>query len=188
MKKNKGKKERGEKDRRICFLFLRYAILILVAFSNLWLFYFIFNPLTIYPVSFFLKLFFPANLTGTTIILKDSSIQLVRACIAGSAYYLLLILNLTTPMSLKKRIPSIIFSFSAFLFINIIRILIFSVLFLASFSFFNLIHLIFWYFLSSFIVFLIWIINIKIFKIRAVPIYTDLRFLYGKIKEKGQSK
>ncbi|MBU1136245.1 MAG: pacearchaeosortase [Nanoarchaeota archaeon] len=163
-------------------IFLRYILLILIAISNLWLFYFILTPLTIYPVFFLLNIFFNVSVSGITLSMQGFQIELARACIAGSAYYLLLILNLTTPMPLKKRINSIVFSLFFFLLFNILRIFFFSILFINSFAFFNLFHLIFWYFISSFLVFIIWVAEIKIFKIKQIPVYSDIWYLYQKIK------
>ncbi len=160
----------------------RYVLLILVALPNLWLFYLLFTPLTIYPVFFLLKIFYDVSLFQSNIILGNNVIQIGEACIAGSAYYLLLILNMATPMHVKKRIFSLLFIFSAFLIINILRIFFFSLLFVYSFSLFSLTHLIFWYLLSAFIVFFIWIINAKIFRINAIPVYSDIEGIMGIIK------
>jgi len=175
--------KKKEEKKKIYYPVLRYLILVSSALGNLWLFYFIFTPLTIYPVFFLLKLFFSASLSGTIISFNNVSINLVKACIAGSAYYLLLILNLTTPISIKKRIYALIFSFISFLIINIIRIFLFSLLLENSFSLFNLTHLFVWYGLSSFIVLAIWIFTIKIFDIKEIPVYSDLKFLYKLIKK-----
>jgi len=171
----------GKEISEILLLLMRYLALIILGI-NLHFFYIIFTPLTIYPVYFFLTLFFPVSLSGITLTIKDFTIQLVPACIAGSAYYLLLILNLSTPLSLKKRFLSLIFSSSTLLIINIIRILFFSFLLLNFLSLFNFLHLIFWYFLSGIFVFLIWLAEIKIFNIKEVPIYSDMRFLFEGIK------
>jgi len=172
-----------KEDRKTIFIFLRYILLILIAFPNLFLFYFIFTPLTIYPVNSILSLFYPTNLTGSQITLSNVSIELVDACIAGSAYYLLLLLNLSIPMNLKKRISSIAFSVFLFLTINVIRISIFTILLINSFQYFDITHKIFWYILSGVIVFIIWFITIKTFKIKDVPFCTDIKFLFGKIKK-----
>jgi exosortase/archaeosortase len=177
MKKKKG---------AIYFIFLRYFMSLIVAVPNLWLFYAIFTPLTVYPVYFLLSLFYKTQLSGTTIFIDGFSISLIKACIAGSAYYLLFVLNMTTPLPIKKRLGSLIFSFSAFFVINLLRILFFSLLLLSSFSLFNLTHLIFWYFLSSIIVFMIWFANIKLFEIKAIPVYSDLKFLYSKIRSRSR--
>lgn len=168
--------------KRIAGIFARYLALILLAMGNLWIFYKIFTPLTIYPVYFLLNLLYHASLSGTSIFSSQFSIQLVNACIAGSAYYLLLILNLAVSMPLKKRIPALIFSFLAFLIINILRIFLFTLLLVKSPALFNFSHLAFWYILSAVIVFLVWLLEIKLFKIKAIPFYDDLKFLYNKAK------
>ncbi len=159
-------------------IFSRYLILILLGI-NLNLFYFIFTPLTVYSVFFLLNIFFSVSLSGITISLNNFNIKIVEACIAGSAYYLLAILNLTTKMKIKKRVLSLLFLFSSFFVINVFRIFLFSAILLKSFSLFNTLHLITWYFLSGIIVFLIWVLNIKIFNIKKVPVYSDLRFLFN---------
>jgi len=170
-------------NKKAVFIFLRYLILVLIALPNLFLFYFIFAPLTIYPVNSILSIFYHTNLIGNQITLSNISIELVDACIAGSAYYLLILLNLSIPMNLKKRIYSIAFSFLIFLAINIIRISLFSILLVNSFQYFDITHKIFWYILSGVIVFIIWFITIKTFKIKDVPFYSDIKFLLGKTKK-----
>ena len=169
-------------------LILRYLTLIAVALPNLWIFYSIFTPLTIYPVYFILSLFMAVTLLDNVLILQGLTITLVEACIAGAAYYLLLILNLTTPMSIKKRILSLLTSFALFLSVNIIRISASSVLALRYPSIFNMTHMFVWYFLSGVIVFLVWIFTIKIFKIRDVPVYTDIIYLKSLRKSKQTQK
>jgi exosortase/archaeosortase family protein len=169
-------------------LLIRYLILIIVALPNLWIFYSIFTPLTIYPSYFILSLFMEATLLDNILILEGLTINIVEACIAGAAYYLLLILNLTTPMSIKKRILSILTSFALFLAINIIRISVSSVLALRHPSIFGITHMFVWYFLSGVIVFLVWIFTIKIFKIRDIPVYTDIIYLKSLRKSKQTQK
>ncbi|MBU4070139.1 MAG: pacearchaeosortase, partial [Nanoarchaeota archaeon] len=101
----------------------RYIILILISFSGLWIFYFIFSPITIYLTAFLLKIFFQTSVIGDVIVLKNHFlIQMINACVAGSAYYLLFILNLSIPkINLKKRIKMICFAFGSFLVVNILR-------------------------------------------------------------------
>ena len=79
-------------SKQLSDLLIRYAILILIALPGLWFFYFIFTPLTIYPVYFLLSLFLDTSLIGNIILIGEFPIELIPACIAGSAYYLLLIL------------------------------------------------------------------------------------------------
>ena len=165
-------------------IFTRYLILVLVALPGLWIFYFVFTPLTIYPIYLFLNLFFDVVLLGKIILINDRiPIEFIRACIAGSAYYLLLVLNLSTSkINSKKRVKMIIFSFASFLLINILRIVILIFLFMYGFAFFDITHKLFWYFMSVVFVIGIWFVQVKIFKIKEIPFYSDLKFLYKKIK------
>ncbi|MEK6879716.1 MAG: pacearchaeosortase, partial [Nanoarchaeota archaeon] len=101
--------------------------------------------------------------------------KFIEACVAGSAYYLLLILNLSTPkIQLKTRIKAIFFSFAAFFIINLIRVIILVLVFFTSPDSFVLTHKLFWYALSTLFVVLIWIAETKIFQIKAIPIYSDI--------------
>lgn len=161
----------------------RYLILVLTSLSGLWLFYFIFTSLTIYPVYFLVNLLFEdVSLFGEIMIVNGLAIEFIRACIAGSAYYLLLILNLSTPkINLKKRVTMILFSFAALLIINIIRIFVLILIFFYGFSFFDITHKFFWYFMSTIFVILIWFAEVKYFKIKEIPFYSDIKYLYKKI-------
>ena len=161
----------------------RYFILVLVSIPNLWLFYFIFTSLTIYPVYFLTNLFFEdVSLFGEIMIVNGVAVEFIRACIAGSAYYLLLILNLSTPkINLKKRILMISISFAVLLIINIIRIFVLILVFFYGFSFFDITHKFFWYFMSTIFVIIIWFAEVKYFKIKEIPFYSDIKYLYKKI-------
>lgn len=168
-------------------LIFRYAILIVLGLFNLALFYIIFTPLTIYPVFFFISKIF----SGSTIIsisptpaiaFKGYVARIIPACVAGSAYYLLLILNLTTPMQFSKRVKSIIFLLLSFLVINILRITLFAALVPAGFQYFDATHELTWYFGSTIMIAAIWFINSFIFKIQGVPVYSDIKSIYSDIK------
>ena len=161
---------------------VRYLFLLLIGLPNLFLFYFIFAPLTIYPVYFLLKSFLNVSLHGDILYFVNSTpVQIINACVAGAAYYLLLILNLSTPkIKIEKRIKMIIYSFTSFLALNIFRIIILIILFNSKFAFFDLAHKLFWYFLSVIFVVGIWFIQVKIYKIREIPFYSDLKYIYRK--------
>jgi hypothetical protein len=127
-----------EKNRRFLSISARYLILLFIALPNFWIFYALFTPLTIYFVNLTLSIFFETFRAGSTIILDGRiSIEIIPACIAGSAYYLLLILNLSiAKINLKTRINMILLSFVAFFFINVIRIFILSTILLSNFKVF----------------------------------------------------
>jgi exosortase/archaeosortase family protein len=177
------KKVRGKKINKIYLIFIRYLILFSLIFS-IPLIYKIFTPLTVYPVFWLLNLVYEQILVNQNIITisQISSIELVPACIAGSAYLLLLILNLSVPMKLKQRIYSILFSFGVLLILNILRIFILSIMYHSGNAFFDITHKLFWYWLSTFFVVGIWFLIVKIFKIKQVPVYSDIKYLMEEIK------
>ncbi len=168
-------------------ILIRYLILIIVAIPNLWLFYTIFTPLTLYPVYWLLGLFHDVSLLAGNILLINMQvpIELIESCIAGAAYYLLLILNLATPgIKTKTRIKAILFSFVVLLIINILRIFILSLIAVSESSIFDVTHKVLWYLLSTIFVVLIWFAEVKIFKIKQIPFYSDIKFLFKKTKIK----
>lgn len=159
-------------------IFLRYIILILVAIPNLYLFYFIFTPLTVYPLYFLLNIFFDTSLSQNIIQFSNLSIELIPACIAGAAYYLLLILNLSTPkIKFKKRIKLIFSSFLIFLALNILRIFFLSLLLHSGSVYFDITHKFFWYIISTIFVVGIWFFQVKLYKIRQIPFYSDIKYI-----------
>ena len=139
--------------------------------------------LTIYPSSFFLSIFYKSLVHGSNILINSTSIEINSACVAISAYFLLLVINLTTPMEIKKRFKAILFSFALFLILNILRIFIFSILFINNYAYFDLAHKIFWYGLSTIIVVAIWFLTVYIFKIKSIPIYSDIRNMLKSISK-----
>lgn len=168
-------------------IFARYFILILVAIPGLSIFYYFLKPLTIYPSFFLLNIFYEASLSDNTIFVGNLlsggviPIEIIEACVAGSAYYLLLILNLSVPnISLPKRIWAIAFSFGSFLAINILRIFILSFMAISGSSLFDVTHIVFWYVLSTIFVVGVWLLEIRLFKIKEIPFYSDIRYLYHK--------
>lgn len=173
-----------KENTKILLIFIRYITILLLALGNLFLFYLIFTPLTVYSSHFLLSLFYPSSVSGNTILLPSVNIILIDACIAGSAYYLLLLLNFSLPMKPKTRFFSVLFSFALFFLVNVLRIVAFSILLINNFRYFDITHLFFWYFISGIIVFLVWILTTKTFKIKNIPFYTDISFIYNQVRNK----
>lgn len=173
----KKRKERGKKYNNLLDILIRYLALFVAAIPNLWIFYFIFTPLTIYSVYLILGMFFKVSLMNNIILVNNLfPIEIIRACVAGSAYYLLLILNLSTPkIKLVKRIKMMSISFSAFFIFNILRIVLLSSIFINGLPLFNVIHAALWYFGSIVLVVLTWFIEVKLFRIKEIPFYSDLK-------------
>lgn len=166
-------------DKRFYDIFLRYFALVLVALPGMDLFYFLFSPLTTYPVFWGLLASYKAVLLNNSIFIGPKIIEIVGACVAGSAYYLLLILNLATPkISWKRRLAALAFSWGAFLIINILRIYFLSLMYLNGSQLFDITHKVFWYLGSTIFLVAIWFLTVKVFKFKHTPFYEDLRFIY----------
>ncbi len=183
----RNKKTSKSKTRRnmLSSIAIRYLILLVSAIPSFWIFYFLFTPLTVYPVYLILKLFFPVSLLGHVLFIGEYStpIEIVNACIAGSAYYLLLILNLSIPgIAFRKRIKMILLAFLSFLVVNILRIVILSVIYVMKPSIFDISHKLSWYLGSIILVIGIWFLEVKKFNIEPIPFYSDIKAMSKHLK------
>lgn len=170
-------------------IFLRYLILIVLGIFSFQIFYFIFLPLTVYPVYYLLKIFFDVSLIANVMLVNGTSIEIIGACVAGSAYSLLAILNLSTPeIKIKKRILILSLSFLSFLILNLLRIFLLSILLISGNSWFDFTHKLFWYVGSTIFVVGIWFLSVKIFKIKKIPFYSDIKNLSSLGKKAHKSK
>ena len=169
------------KDKKIYSILLRYLILLAIVAFSLPLIYAIFTPLTINLTALILDIFYNiANFKELIIINETTHIYIVNACVAGSAYLLLLILNLTIDLPTKLRIKSILYSFALLLIINILRITFLASLYHQQVPYVDFTHAIFWYGLSTLFVIAIWFLTIYRFKIKKIPIYSDYKILTNK--------
>jgi len=180
-----------KKDSKKLFsMFARYGLLVLVALPGMSLFYYLFLPLTIYPIVGILSLFFKVILNQNIIHIGGLSIKIIDTCVAGAAYYFLLVLNLSTPeIKLKKRVKIIFLSFGIFLGINVLRIVLLSFIYLGIPSIYEFTHKMFWYLGSTLFVVGIWFFMVKNFEVKKIPFFSDLNFLYKKSSFKlGKNK
>jgi len=176
-----------EIKKRIRGLLLRYIIAILISLNSFFIFYLIFTPLTLWPSYALLGIFYTAAVNGNAILIDGNVFLLNEACIAGSAYFLLTLLNLTTPnLRFLRRLKIFLFDASLLLVFNIIRVVSLSCALMSGFAFFDAMHILIWYVLSVLIVVAIWLLTIKIFKIRGIPILSDIAFL-GKLIRKNKT-
>lgn len=175
------------KQKEILYLFLRYVIIFLAGLGNLWIFYKLFTLPTLYVVSFVFSIFTQSSVIGNSIVLSFVNITLIPACIAGAAYYLLFILLFATPrIGLKQRVLALLFMFASLLVLNSARIITLALINKA--AYFESIHLIFWYAVSTVFVVIVWLLTVKIFKIRKIPIYNDVRYLLSFTKSRKKPK
>jgi len=176
--------------KKVLSLIVRYFLILLAGLGNLTLFYRVFTPITFYLSSFTLSLFGEVvNFYAIGIILfNQTSIELIEACIAGSAYYLLFILVISMPnLKLLKRVSILLFSFALLLVVNVIRIVLMGLI--SETPYFESVHMLFWYFVSILFVVGIWFLTVKVFSIKEIPVYSDLKYLIEQTKHsKRKSK
>jgi exosortase/archaeosortase family protein len=90
---------------------------------------------------------------------------------------------LTKYIKLINRVKIIIYGFLLIFAMNIFRIWL--IIFLAvKYGFFwsNIVHMLFWKFISGVYVAIVWIILIRKYKVKSLPVYNDLKKIYLDIK------
>lgn len=139
----------------------------------------LFTQVTIYTVYYLLHYFNPIMISNLLIV-KTSKFEFVDACIVPYAYYFFWVLCLfTKDIILKTRIKMIVYGFAMIFVMNILRI-IFVIWLDINYGliWFNIIHMFIWHFISGVYVALVWIILVKIYKIKSIPFYSDIKELY----------
>ena len=182
-KKNTKQKNSNNQLNETLSIAVRYLSLLALMFS-LPLIYKIFTPLTIISTSSLLGIFYSVSTVGDIISINGSTlVQIVPACIAGSAYLLLLILNLSVPIPLKKRLYSIALGFLIFFLVNVLRIVVLSSWYHHNLGLFDFTHTLSWYLGSTILILGVWFLSVRIFKIKSIPIYTDIDLIIKKSKK-----
>ena len=162
--------------------------MLLLGIGNLYLFYKILTPLTIRTVSSILAIFYPVTVADNLIRFNGVIIEIIPSCVAGAAFFLLLFLILSSAeIKPGKRALMIILSMIALFILNIIRILILSGL--TKMTYFQTAHWISWHIISTLFVVGTWFALVKIYKIKSLPVYSDLLYVRNLIKKpKKKSK
>lgn len=177
------------KNKKFVSILLRYLILLIISLPGVDLFYYIFLPLTKYPVFWGLKLFYIPIMLGNSIFMNGKIVEIVGACIGGSAYFLLLVLILSVPLgNLKKRLFILGTSFGMLFTVNAIRIYLLSIMFFEGSSMFDVTHRVFWYFGSTIFVVFIWFFCVYFFRINGIPFFNDLKFIYDRSSLKKENR
>lgn len=166
------------------------AIRLALCFVPVSFFSFLFTPLTIYGSYLVLSILFDVSVNGRVLLVNGFPFGIIEACVASIAYYLLWLLVLLTKGITTAVRVKIMFYGSLLIFgMNIFRIWL--LIFLAmkySFHWFNVVHMAFWHFVTGIFVALVWIFLVVHYKIRAVPIYSDLKTIYNLGRKDGRSK
>lgn len=154
------------------------AISLLVVPFNV--FYFLFSKVTLWGSLLFLHVLgYAAQADGYILFVEGRDLEFVPACVATSAYYLLALLVLLTK-DVKLRIRLYMLFLGAFLIflMNLVRVdILLYILVRFGENWFDKVHIFFWHFVSSVYVAVIWVFLVYKFKVKAVPVYSDFRFL-----------
>lgn len=177
----------NKQSKKILGIFARYFTIILIGTGNLYIIYKLLTPLTIFTLNTILSIFTKTILIDNIICLNEISIEIIPACVAGAAFYLLFMLILSTAnIKPKIRIKALFTAFIIFFILNISRILI--LIPMINTSHFETIHWIFWHMISTIFVVAVWFVVVKIHKIKSIPIYSDLKYIKSLIKPVKKSK
>ncbi len=168
-------------------IFYRYSILIFLSIFGVFIFQSLFQIITVYPSFFLFKLFYKVVLANGNLLIfsgKSISLEIIGPCVAGSAYLLLTILNISVPnIKIKKRLKLLLLAYLSFLLINLLRIFLIGIFFVEKISWADTAHKFFWYFGSIFAVIIIWFLQVGRNKIKEIPFYSDLKFFYKLTKK-----
>ncbi len=151
------------------------------------IFNFLLKDITLYITYASMKAFGYGIITqGDLIKIGDYTLKFVTACTATSAYYLLSILILLTKdISLKKGIKAFLVGALLILLMNLARIdILLIVLIEKGINMFESLHILFWEVISSLYVVGVWIFLTKKFRIKTIPVLSDMKELYRKAKKK----
>lgn len=156
--------------------------LFLVIFSNL--IYLIIGPITFYSSYLLLKPFSNVEVEGNLMQVNGKSLEFIEACAATLAYILLgILILLTYGISLKKGIKLFLIGSLLIFVANIIRIeALIYILVNYGLDYFKTLHLFIWKIVSSVYVALVWIFLCYKYKIKGIPVYSDLKRLMKRIK------
>lgn len=169
----------------LCKLTVRIVLALLVAILNTKLIYLIFSKLTFY-LTYLSLFFYKPMIFESNLLVNNESLKFVPACTAGSAYVLLILLILLTKdIGFKKRIYMFLLGSFLILVANVMRLDLLIIIFISySKDLFSSLHMFFWKVLSSIYVALVWIFLVYRFKVKDIPVYSDILYLTKSLKRK----
>ncbi len=165
-------------------LFLRLILALVIAFSYKVL-YLIIAPMTFYFSYLMLKPFYHPEILEGAMRVDSTILNFVPACYALLAYLLLaLLIVFTKDIGLVKGVKMFVLGSFIILVANLIRIfIIVFVLVEKGVNYFNTLHLVTWKIISTVFVVVLWILLCKEFKVKTIPVYSDLKALVSKMKD-----
>lgn len=134
---------------------------------------------------FFFSIFVPSALIGNKIATLTNSFEFIPACVATSAYILLaLLVFLTKDISWNERLQMIVYGWLAILAFNLLRIELLLLTFFRLEAAYDTLHLFVWKFMSTAFVVLLWLGLARVYKVKSIPVYSDIKALAGMIRKK----
>lgn len=164
-------------------IILRIIALILISYPLLKE---IFVPITYEFVKSFTSSVYGVSTEGYLMMVEGQFLNFVPACAAIAAFYLLTILIITTK-DLDFGLSVKLFAIGGlFIFIANLARIEFLIYLLVEFGkdYFEAVHLTIWRIISSIYVAAIWIFLVGFYKIKNIPIYSDIMYLLKKAKRK----
>ena len=157
---------------------IRYVLAVLVGIFYQ-IFYWIFSPWTLHSTYWILNLVYNVVLEGNLITFDSVTFALIPACTAATAYLLLTMLILVTRgIKLLTRIKIWIYGCLLILVFNTLRIFLLIWIYVTfGQNYFDALHLMFWHVVSTVVVILIWIGLTKKYKVKGIPVYSDLKYI-----------
>ena len=157
---------------------IRYVLAVLVGVFYQ-IFYWIFSPWTLHSTYWILNLVYDVVLEGNLISFDSVTFALIPACTAATAYLLLTMLILVTRgIKLLTRIKIWIYGCLLILVFNTLRIFLLIWIYVTfGQNYFDALHLMFWHVVSTVVVILIWIGLTKKYKVKGIPVYSDLKYI-----------
>ncbi len=143
----------------------------------------IFYHLLLAPTLHLTKFFFSEGvIEGTSFLIQGYALNFIPACIATIAYILLALLILSTKDLSWKQRTAMFLTGSIMIFIaNMLRIwVLLHFLLTYGYETFSLWHLFIWHGVSSIFVALTWIVLVRLYHVKSIPAYDDLKELNSK--------
>ena len=169
------------------YYYFYLGIRVLVSFILLFLeqvFYPLLHFFTFYSSGGLLDLFYNVESGTNTLLENDRLIAMISQCAAVLAYILLgILILLTRDIGFFRGLKIFFFGGLLIFIFNMLRI-DFLVFILIEYGgdYFNAIHIVLWKFLSGLYVGFVWIFLSYKFKVKGIPLVSDVIFLYKNIK------
>ena len=167
-------------------LTIRLLLLLSIILFSYKLLYSVLFKITMYLVKLSLYNYSLEQISISELLVQGRFIEFAPACIVFLAYLLLAILILVTKdIDFKTSVKMFLIGSLVILAANVLRIrLLFWVWINYGQNLFEILHLMFWKLVLGVFVILIWIFLIKHYKIKTIPVYSDIKELLKYVNKK----